>query len=272
MSSSLIPNDNHMYNSVDYWDKRYESVGQRADSDNESYDWLVDYSNIKHIINQLIPKTASLLMLGCGNSLLSEQMFADGYCNIVNIDYSSPVIKQMSNHCDNCRQMQWSVMDCRELTFATETFDVVIEKATIDALLTEETDHWNISDTNRQQISRVLQEVYRVLKTDGQFISISFYGSHFRYPLYKSCFESNTDRLAMKAIHEVSASFHYYCYQLIKCVNKTIDFEPQVYEPPKVITTCLSGNCQSNQLIDDKCLINANPVQDESHYLLNINL
>ena len=61
MSSSLIPRDNGLYNSVDYWNKRYESCGQ---NESQSYDWLVDYSNVKHIIEKNVPKTASILMLG----------------------------------------------------------------------------------------------------------------------------------------------------------------------------------------------------------------
>jgi 2-polyprenyl-3-methyl-5-hydroxy-6-metoxy-1,4-benzoquinol methylase len=37
-------------------------------------------------------------MIGCGNSLLSEQMFDAGYTNITNIDISPIVISQMEKH------------------------------------------------------------------------------------------------------------------------------------------------------------------------------
>jgi 2-polyprenyl-3-methyl-5-hydroxy-6-metoxy-1,4-benzoquinol methylase len=36
------------------------------------------------------------LMLGCGNSELSEQMYDAGYTKITNIDISSVVIEQMA--------------------------------------------------------------------------------------------------------------------------------------------------------------------------------
>ena len=61
MSSSLIPRDNGLYNSVEYWDNRYQNCGQ---SESQSYDWLVDYSNVKPIIEKNVPKSASILMLG----------------------------------------------------------------------------------------------------------------------------------------------------------------------------------------------------------------
>ena len=38
-------------------------------------------------------------MLGCGNSMLSEDMYNDGYRNIVNIDFSSIVINNMKRKC-----------------------------------------------------------------------------------------------------------------------------------------------------------------------------
>ena len=37
-------------------------------------------------------KSDSILMIGCGNSKLSQQMFDAGYKNIINIDISLSVI------------------------------------------------------------------------------------------------------------------------------------------------------------------------------------
>ena len=47
-----------------------------------------------------VSKKAKILMLGCGNSKLSEQMYDDGYLNLVNIDISESVINQMKEDCD----------------------------------------------------------------------------------------------------------------------------------------------------------------------------
>ena len=57
---------------------------------------------------------SSILMVGCGNSKLSQQMFEVGYKNIVNIDISPAVIEQMKTASPN---MEWLVMDATVMDF-----------------------------------------------------------------------------------------------------------------------------------------------------------
>lgn len=55
-------------------------------------------------------------MIGCGNSVLSEQMYDAGYNNITNIDISPIVISQMQKQMeDKNKQMKWLVMDATKL-------------------------------------------------------------------------------------------------------------------------------------------------------------
>ena len=51
---------------------------------------------LKLLINKLLPKTKKIMIAGCGNSTLSEEMYKDGYTNITSIDYSSVVIENMN--------------------------------------------------------------------------------------------------------------------------------------------------------------------------------
>lgn len=53
-------------------------------------------------------KEDHILMVGCGNSQLSQQMFEAGYKNICNIDISPTVIDQMKKLSPS---MEWLVMD-----------------------------------------------------------------------------------------------------------------------------------------------------------------
>ena len=77
------------------------------------------------------------LMLGCGNSELSEQMYDAGYTKITNIDISSVVIEQMAERSRLSRpEMKFQVGDVTDLhMYADSSFDILIDKSTIDALL-----------------------------------------------------------------------------------------------------------------------------------------
>jgi ubiquinone/menaquinone biosynthesis C-methylase UbiE len=71
-------------------------------------------------------------MVGCGNSKLSQQMFEAGYKDIINIDISPSVIEQMNKQYPH---MVWEVMDATEMTYPDGHFDCVIDKGTLDALI-----------------------------------------------------------------------------------------------------------------------------------------
>lgn len=76
----------------------------RREPEDASFDWFKSYADVADIIRELIPsKNARILMLGCGNSTLSEdvrcpsvsskvlnraglQMYEDGYKHIINVD------------------------------------------------------------------------------------------------------------------------------------------------------------------------------------------
>lgn len=100
-----------------------------------------------------------LSVSGCGNSSLSEDMYRDGFHNITNIDYSSVVVDNMKNRSAEARSMRWLVMDIKDLKFESGSFDIVIEKATLDALLVAERDPWRLSDESRSLMDHILLQV-----------------------------------------------------------------------------------------------------------------
>ena len=81
-----------------------------------------------------------ILMLGCGNADLSANMYDNGYKNITNVDFSKVVIEQMINKNGVERpEMTWQVLDITDMSvFETYTFDIVIDKSTIDSLFCTE--------------------------------------------------------------------------------------------------------------------------------------
>lgn len=61
-----------------------------------------------------------------------------------------------------------------------ETFDVVIDKAAMDALMVKEGDVWNPNEDVVQQAHSMCQHISRVLKPGGSHLHISFAQPYFR--------------------------------------------------------------------------------------------
>ena len=95
-------------------------------------------------------------MAGCGNSRLTEDMFEDGYTTITNVDVSRVVIDQMLEKYKDKPTLQWQQMNVCALDFPDETFDVVIAKATVDAVL--------CGEGSTANVAKLCSEVSRVLK------------------------------------------------------------------------------------------------------------
>lgn len=93
---------NSKYKLVSYWDERYK--------EEEYYEWFGDYNSFKDTIKCYIKASSNIIILGCGNSRMSEDLYNDGYLNITNIDYSSIVIESMAQKYILLKQMRWLVM------------------------------------------------------------------------------------------------------------------------------------------------------------------
>ncbi|CDW72686.1 UNKNOWN [Stylonychia lemnae] len=91
------------YGDPQYWDQRYK------EQEGTIFDWLEDYEAIEPLLDDIFQKRQDysetdltwrenlrILNLGCGNSILPEEMYDKGYKNIYNIDISHVVIEQMA--------------------------------------------------------------------------------------------------------------------------------------------------------------------------------
>ncbi|GBE89613.1 S-adenosyl-L-methionine-dependent methyltransferase [Sparassis latifolia] len=203
--SSILPRKNEEYGSKEYWDQRYSQ-----ESDDASFDWFKSYDDVADIMRSIIPnKDARILMLGCGNSKLSEEMYDDGYKNIVNTDYSGILIEKMRQRHEQARpEMEWHEMDIRDIVFDADSFDVAIDKGTMDAMMTTKGDVWDPPQEVIDNCSREVNEVLRVLrKSGGVFIYITFGQPHFRRRYL-------TRPGTTLEVREMGEAFHYYMYIL----------------------------------------------------------
>jgi ubiquinone/menaquinone biosynthesis C-methylase UbiE len=146
------------YGKPDYWDERYTR-------DPEQFDWYQRWAGLKDTFNQFVQPHHSVLMVGAGNSRLSEEMYEDGYQKITNIDISSVVVRAMSEKYRDKPGMSYATMDSRAIDMADQSFNVVIDKACLDAILCGE------GSTHNAQ--KMLTEVSRVLHANGTYIAVS---------------------------------------------------------------------------------------------------
>ncbi|KAG4979223.1 hypothetical protein JHK85_033181 [Glycine max] len=117
------------YGEAGYWDARYIQEGG-------SFDWYQRYSALRPFVRNFIPLSSRILMVGCGNAVMSEDMVKDGYEDIVNIDISSVAIDMMRTKYEYIPQLKYMQMDVRDMSlFPDESFDGVIDKGTLDSLM-----------------------------------------------------------------------------------------------------------------------------------------
>lgn len=144
-----------------YWEQRYRR------QTGKTFDWLEDFTSLHPILTTLIAKNAKIMQLGCGNAMMSSEMYDAGWHFIDNIDISQVCIDQMKDMNKNRRLMKWKVADALNMPeFKDESYDIVIEKSTLDAIL--------CGDKSFLNAAKMIKEVQRVLKTGGLYIIISY--------------------------------------------------------------------------------------------------
>lgn len=89
-----------------------------------------------------------------------------GYNTVTNVDVSRVVIDQMIDRYKDKSTLQWQQMNVTALDFPDETFDVVIAKATVDAVL--------CGEGSTANVAKLCSEVSRVLKPTGIFFIVSY--------------------------------------------------------------------------------------------------
>lgn len=121
----------------------------------------------------------SILMLGCGNSKLGEEMIVEGDFKgpIVQVDVSSNVVENMRRRCSDLvskGSMSFVHDDATELSaFRDGMVDACLDKGLIDAIFCAE---------DYQQLNQIQNTVSRVLRPGGSFVFFSFSRPEFILP------------------------------------------------------------------------------------------
>lgn len=104
-NKDTLPNHNSAYGEMSYWDDRFAVE--------DEYEWLVSFSDVAKQLKAHLKPTDRILVVGCGNSKFSYDLYQAGFTHICNIDYSETVIEAMKRKCqESCPDMDWRVRMC----------------------------------------------------------------------------------------------------------------------------------------------------------------
>ena len=119
-------------------------LGQLLLQKEQSFEWYGEYTDLCHILHTGYLKSSSrVLIVGCGNSKLREDLYDAGFQTIDNIDISDVVIRQMSVKNKQKRlTMTFTKMDLLHITYTDAQFDCVLDKikGTLDAIFSNTDD------------------------------------------------------------------------------------------------------------------------------------
>lgn len=159
----------------EYWDSFFSKRSS-------AFEWYGEYTDHCHLLHKYLKNTSRILMAGCGNSKLSEDLYDAGFEAIDNIDISSVVIRQKKSANESKRnKMTFAKMDILDMEFKDATFDCVLDKGTLDAIFS------STDVTTVDKVDRMFSEVGRVLKMGGRYICVTLAQDHILEKLLE-CF------------------------------------------------------------------------------------
>jgi ubiquinone/menaquinone biosynthesis C-methylase UbiE len=204
-----------------YWDQRFEKE--------EQYEWFKGFSVFRHLLLPHLRPSDRILVLGCGNSAMTMDLWREGFKNICSIDLSEVVIEKMRRQAEDAGMgsLRWEVADMLSLPFTDTSFDVVLEKGSMDVLFVDNDSPWNPRPEVVTRVHTMLAEAHRVLAPGGKLISITFAQPHFRRPFFLA--PQYTWSMSHKSFGE---TFHYFVYNLQKgCRREADTLETQTVAP-----------------------------------------
>lgn len=113
-----------------------------------------------------------ILVPGCGDSLMSEQMASEFKClNVKSVDFEEDTLKRMQERQSEPQKqgrLEYEQMDITEMSYKDDTYDAVVDKALLDAICTDG------GVLTMIKVTKYFEEVKRVLKRKGgQFLIVS---------------------------------------------------------------------------------------------------
>ncbi|KAM4738504.1 eEF1A lysine and N-terminal methyltransferase isoform 1-T1 [Anableps anableps] len=156
---SLLPRTAEEFSSAEYWERFFKKRGERA------FEWYGDYNKLCGVLHKYIKVQDKVLVVGCGNSELSEQLYDVGYKHLTNIDISETVVAHMNQrNAERRPDLTFHQVDATQTPYEDASFQAALDKGTLDAMASEE---------EGALARRMITEVSRVLKVGGRYICVT---------------------------------------------------------------------------------------------------
>ncbi|CAH0557061.1 unnamed protein product [Brassicogethes aeneus] len=164
---NLLPKTKEEFKQKEYWDSFFQKRGNKA------FEWYGEYPELAEHLHKYTKKQDEILIAGCGNSTLGRDLYDIGYEKITNIDISQIAIRQMLSQTEKDRpNLKYLHMDALNTTFENETFNVILDKGTLDALMP------NDDEETVNNVRKYFAEIERILKVGGRYVCISLLQAH----------------------------------------------------------------------------------------------
>ncbi|KAJ7396434.1 Methyltransferase-like protein 13 [Pitangus sulphuratus] len=248
----LLPRSPAEFGAAPYWDRFFRHRGQRA------FEWYGAFPELCPVLHKYVRPRDKVLVVGCGNSELSEQMYDVGMCeDIVNIDISDAVIRQMRERSGSRRpKMSYLLMDVLQMDFPDAHFQVVLDKGTLDALLTDE------EEATLAKVDRMFAEISRVLQVGGRYLCVSLAQAHV---LTKAVQYFSQEGWVVR-VHQVAGSGDNQQFVLPVFVYVMTKFRKIPGSAPQILEICPEEQDKPMRVESVERLVAA--VRDRQHYAL----
>ena len=175
-----------LYGEAAYWEARYDpcdtsviNIGESSSGSPSSHDWYIEYtpdqfSVLRNIVLAHAPVKSfpCVIDVGCGDSSLCREMSRDNYLAVATDLARSAGVAQCGSSFVHC--------SAGSLPFAQHSFDIAVEKGTIDAMCCSKA-----SGKGRADAVSLLRECARVVRPGGWVFSVSYASPEQRVPLLR---------------------------------------------------------------------------------------
>ncbi|XP_009570537.1 PREDICTED: methyltransferase-like protein 13, partial [Fulmarus glacialis] len=185
-------------------------------------------------------------------------MYDVGMCeDIVNIDISDAVIRQMQERKGSKRpKMRYLLMDMLQMDFPDAHFQVVLDKGTLDAVLTNE------EEATLAKVDKMFAEISRVLQVGGRYLCVSLAQAH----VLKKAVEYFSQEGWVVRVHQVAGSGDKQQFVLPVFVYVMTKFRKIPGSASQILEICPEEQDKPMRVESAERLVAA--VKDRQHYAL----